>query len=194
MDHTLNVYHISEGSYALGPGLRYIIWVQGCMQNCKGCISPQSRPMIANNLIRIETLANSIINNHKIEGITISGGEPFLQASKLALLLQMVKEKRPELNVIVFSGYQLKQLNSDKANKFIQYIDLLIDGPYVDELNDEKGMRGSSNQQFHYLTDRLILFQDELENGGRSNEMVIKNEEIQVIGIPRKEIKPIINS
>ena len=194
MDHTLNVYHISEGSYALGPGLRYIIWVQGCMQNCKGCISPQSRPMIANNLIRIETLANSIINNHKIEGITISGGEPFLQASKLALLLQMVKEKRPELNVIVFSGYQLKQLNSDKANVFIQFIDLLIDGPYVDELNDEKGMRGSSNQQFHYFTDRLIPFKKELEDGGRSNEMVIKNEEIHIIGIPRKDIKPVINS
>ena len=195
MTNHLNIYHISEGSRALGPGLRYIIWVQGCMQHCEGCISPQSRPMTVNQLVSIETLTKSIVAKKNIDGITISGGEPFLQASKLTILLQKVKKIRPELTVMVYTGYTIKQLNSDVAKKFIQHIDLLIDGPYVDELNDEKGLRGSSNQKLHFLTDRLRSYEDELENGGRTNEIVIEKDGTHIIGIPRKDTKPsIINN
>ena len=191
----LNIYHISEGSRALGPGLRYIIWVQGCMQHCEGCISPQSRPMTVNQLISIETLVESIVAKSDIAGITISGGEPFLQASKLTTLLQEVKKRRPELTVMVYTGYTIKQLDSDVAKEFLQYIDLLIDGPYVDELNDEKGLRGSSNQRLHFLTDRLLSYQDDLENGGRTNEIIIGKDGTHIIGIPRKDTRTsIINN
>ena len=74
----LNIYHVCEQSIALGPGTRYVIWVQGCLQNCKGCVTPQSRPFVAKHLISIDELAKSIVQNKKIDGITISGGEPFL--------------------------------------------------------------------------------------------------------------------
>lgn len=194
MINHLNIYHISEGSRALGPGLRYIIWVQGCMQRCEGCISPQSRPMTVNQLVSIEKLTESIVAKKDINGITISGGEPFLQASKLTALLQNVKKRRPELTVIVYTGYTIKQLDSDIAKKFIQYIDLLIDGPYVDELNDEKGLRGSSNQKLHFLTDRLCSHREELENGDRTNEIIIGKSGTHIIGIPRKDIKPSITN
>lgn len=189
MDQLINIYHIHEGSRALGPGLRYIVWVQGCMQNCKGCISPDSRPISVNQLVNIDTLAESIIQKRNIDGITISGGEPFLQASQLTKLLQIVKGKRPNITVIVFSGYTLGQLSTEKAKDFLNYIDLLIDGPYIEELNDGKGIRGSSNQRLHFLTDKLLPYKDELEKGGRNNEIVTSTDGTHIIGIPRKDVR-----
>ena len=189
MSQLLNIYHIHESSIALGPGLRYIIWVQGCIQNCKGCVSLESRPTTLKHLVHIETLAKSIIQKQGIDGITISGGEPFLQAHSLTTLLQIIKEKRPELNVMVFTGYTIDQLHSEKALEFMKYIDLLIDGPYIEELNDDKGIRGSSNQQLHFLTDKLLPYKEELEKGGRSNEIVTDTNGTYIIGIPRKDVR-----
>lgn len=190
----LNIYHICNGSYALGPGKRYIVWVQGCLQNCKGCISPDSRPLTEKMLVSIDKMAADIIETKDIDGITISGGEPFLQATNLSYLLQIVREKRPELNVLVFTGYTLEQLSSEEAKRFLAYIDLLIDGPYINHLNDEVGLRGSSNQRFHYLTNRLLPYKDEMEKGGRNNEIVVTQNGTHIIGIPRKEtsVKPLL--
>lgn len=183
----LNIYHICNRSSALGPGKRYVFWVQGCLQNCKGCISPQSRPLTENMLIGIDKMAADIIATKDIDGITISGGEPFLQATNLSNLLQIVKGKRPELTVLVFTGYTIEQLSTDKAKRFMTFIDLLIDGPYIDHLNDESGLRGSSNQRFHYLTNRLLPYKDEMERGGRNNEIVVTSNGMHIIGIPRKD-------
>lgn len=185
----LNIYHICEGSTALGPGYRYVIWVQGCMQNCKGCITPQSRPFEIKHLIKVGDIADSIIHNEKIEGITISGGEPFLQSTNLARLLSIIGEYRPELTVIVFTGYTLKQLTTNIAHNLLQHIDLLIDGQYVDSLNDEKGLRGSSNQKLYFLTNRLLPYKNELENGDRNNEIIVGTEGTHIIGIPRRDIQ-----
>ena len=71
--------------------------------------------------------------------------------------------------------------------EFIQYIDLLIDGPYVERLNDEKGLRGSSNQHYNYITNRLLPYQNELENGRRNNEIITATDGTYIIGIPNKE-------
>ena len=177
MSSFLNIYHI------------LVIWVQGCLKNCEGCISPQGRPLDVNQLVSVETLAQSIISNKHIDGITISGGEPFLQATNLTLLLRTVREKRPELNVLVFTGYTIEELNTEKALALMKCIDLLIDGPFIAALNDEKGLRGSSNQRLHFLTDRLLPYQEELENGSRNNDIIIGNDGTYIIGIPRKDIK-----
>lgn len=189
MDQLINIYHIHEGSRALGPGLRYVVWVQGCIQDCKGCVSPNSRPITVNQLINTDRLAESIIQKKDIDGITISGGEPFLQASQLTRLLQIVKKKRPDLTVMVFTGYTLGQLNTKKARDFLKHIDLLVDGPYVEGLNDGKGIRGSSNQRLHFLTDKLLSYRDELEKGGRNNEIITDVNGTHIIGIPRKDIR-----
>jgi anaerobic ribonucleoside-triphosphate reductase activating protein len=188
MDY-LNIYHVCEQSIALGPGTRYVIWVQGCLQNCKECVTPQSRPIVAKHLIPIDELAKSIVQNKQIDGITISGGEPFLQASNLAILLELVKRSRPEITVLVFSGYTLEQLTSKIAKALLKHIDLLIDGPYIDKLNDGKGLRGSNNQRLHFFTDRLLMYQYELENGGRNNEIITGAYGTHIIGIPRKDIQ-----
>lgn len=129
-------------------------------------------------------LATDIINNSRISGITISGGEPFLQAAALAQLLASVKELRPELNVIVFTGYLKKELAWQDAKALLSQIDVLIDGPYDQNKQSMRGLRGSLNQNIVFLTNRLIDYREELEKGSRKQEVYVGKDEIVTIGIP----------
>ena len=87
----------------------------------------------------------------QIDGVTISGGEPFLQAKELYKLVDYIKRNITD-DIIVFSGYkieELKQMQSTYVDKTLDLIAVLIDGEYVDEQNDGIGIRGSSNQRIH---------------------------------------------
>lgn len=184
----LNLLDIERnGTRSLGPGLRYAIWTQGCPFNCPQCITPEGRPIVPARLIDTVQLADDIIAKRNITGITISGGEPFLQATSVAVLLKTVKAFRPELDVIIFTGFLKENLLSEDAFSVLSMTDLLIDGLYIDELNDGVGLRGSSNQRLHFLTDRLLPFQKELQLGKRQVEININNNNIDAIGIPFKE-------
>lgn len=102
----INILDVERyGTRSLGPGLRYAIWTQGCPFNCPKCATPEGRPVVAAKIIETDSLAEDIICNDAISGITISGGEPFLQAASVATLLKKVKESRPELTVIIFTGF-----------------------------------------------------------------------------------------
>jgi len=185
----LNVSDICHtGTRELGPGNRFAIWVQGCPFNCKNCVTPEAIPFVKNNMVAIALLANEICANHKLTGITISGGEPFMQASKLVKLINMVKLVRPELDVIIFSGFTLKELNWEEANALLTLTDVLIDGKYVEKFNDNKGLRGSSNQHVHYLTGRLKDEAFYFEQRERSIEVHIYNDYQLVIGVPNQQI------
>ena len=184
----LNLLDIERnGTRSLGPGLRYAVWTQGCPFNCPQCITPEGRPIVAAKLIDTLQLADDIIINKNINGITISGGEPFLQAASLAVLLNKVVESRPELNVIIFTGLLKENLLSKEALSVLSLTDLLIDGRYIDELNDGIGLRGSSNQRLHFLTDRLLPYKKELLFGKRQIEININDNRIDAIGIPLKD-------
>ena len=163
----LNLLDIERhGTRALGPGLRYAIWTQGCPFNCPGCVTPEGRPIVAAKIIDTTTLANDIIGNKNISGITISGGEPFLQAVSIAVLLEKVQLSRPELNVIIFTGF---------------------DGQYIESKNDGVGLRGSSNQRLHFLTDRLLPYKENLQSGKRQVELTLNINSTDAIGIPLKQ-------
>jgi anaerobic ribonucleoside-triphosphate reductase activating protein len=191
-DNILNIFDYSNGSQALGPGLRCIVWVQGCPFNCKGCTSPEGRPIEENILVEIDTLVEAIINNTSIQGVTISGGEPFLQAAQLAELLKKVKKVRPELDVIVYTGYTIEKLHWQDTKELLALTDVLIDGQYIDELNDNKGLRGSSNQKIHFLTGKLKNFEDTLENSPRNVEVIISDSYKKIIGVPNKTINKLV--
>lgn len=183
--HILNLWNICrEGTKALGPGLRYVIWTQGCLRRCPGCISPESQPIKPKLVVEVELLADDIVKNAKISGITISGGEPFLQAASLSKLLKIVKQKRPELNVIAFTGYYKDELKWSDAVSLLEQTDVLIDGPFCQEQISDKGLRGSLNQKIHFLTDTLKYCQDEFENAPRKTEVHVEGDEIITIGIP----------
>lgn len=181
----LNLWNVCrKGSRALGPGLRYVVWTQGCLKRCPGCTSPESQLISPRMIIEIPELAKDIINSPRISGITISGGEPFLQAASLTQLLTLVKKQRPELNVIVFTGYLKEELTWNDAKALLNQTDVLIDGPYDQRKRNTRGLRGSLNQNIVFLTNRLSNYRDELVNGSRKQEVYVENERIVTIGIP----------
>lgn len=182
MHNKLNIANLITPVTTLGPGNRFAIWVQGCPFTCKGCISPDYIPFKDNQLMDIQKLADIILNS-TIDGITISGGEPFAQAGQLAKLLEIVLKAKPNLNVLVFTGYEYSKLKSKTAKDFLKHIDLLITELFIEELNSPNGLRGSDNQKFLYLSDKLIKFKSEIENKPKQIETIINNGILTQVGI-----------
>lgn len=180
----LNVLDLCRNTKVLGPGKRYAIWVQGCLRKCPGCGTPEGRSTSINQLLDVTDLAEDILDQTQIEGITISGGEPFLQAKALTELVHLVGARR-DLGVIIFTGYylhELRDLNDRETNDLLDSTDLLIDGPYIEGLNDDIGLRGSDNQSMCFLTDRYLEYKSLLEKGPRQLEVT----RTQIIGIKPK--------
>jgi anaerobic ribonucleoside-triphosphate reductase activating protein len=190
MNINLAEAHITQN---LGIGKRFAFWVQGCPFTCKGCISPNWIPFEVNKVISVEDLAKQILEIEGIEGITISGGEPMMQAGRLAKVLEIVCSQKTDLNVIVFTGFEQKQLIWEDAQVFLKYIDVLITGLYIEKQNDNQGLRGSSNQKIIFLTDRLKPYEDYFYHRKRDLEYHIQSDGVLMIGIPEKDYK-IINS
>lgn len=182
------VYMKEPEVHVLGPGTRYGLWVQGCKKSCPGCVAENAKNMEMGTPIKIDALAYEIALS-KAMGITISGGEPFLQAEELSDLLSRIAQKR-EMGVIVYTGYQYEDLiKNDSANKFLSKIDLLIDGPYIKELDDSRSLRGSANQRVLFLTDRYRAYENEYGTKGREKETFYHGIYVHEIGIPNN--KPI---
>ena len=91
-----------------GPGLRYALFAQGCPHYCMGCHNPDSHSFTDGYLVKEETVIAEILKNPLLDGVTLSGGEPFMQASELAAVAAAVKAKG--LSVIVYSGYTFEEL------------------------------------------------------------------------------------
>lgn len=186
---TLRLFDVCrEGTHVLGPGSRYVIWTQGCEKRCPECLTPESWDKDGGFAIDSIDLASDIILSKHIDGITISGGEPFLQSDALADVLEIVATERPELTTIIFTGYPYEQLESNECHKrLLNLTDVLIDGPYIKELNDGIGLRGSGNQRLIALTNRLAPYV-EIMSGCRRNVQNICdiNGIVTQIGVPRK--------
>ena len=184
------VYMWEPRTSALGPFLRFALWTQGCDKRCKGCISPDSRLMEDGELLPVKTLTEQILKNNETEGITISGGEPFLQAKALCELIETVRNHR-DFGVILYTGFTLPELNAmndASVDRLLAFCDLLIDGPYIEELNDGKSLRGSCNQRVIPLSGRYEGYLDMYGIQGRKVELLLKNCNTRVIGIPPKDV------
>ena len=174
----------TKQSPVLGPYNRYILWVQGCNRHCEGCIAKDSWDMSGGMEIAASELENEILSTENIEGITISGGEPFLQAEELCTLLKGVKTKR-DLGVIVYTGYKFAEI---KDSPLTALCDLVIDGEYIDGLNDNLSLRGSSNQNVIEITDRYSnVVGKYYGRQGRKTEILFDKDGVRLVGIPRKE-------
>ena len=190
MKDALNIATIcEEGTYELGPGKRFAFWVQGCPFACKNCIAPEWIEMKVQKWLTITDLAENICAKTDIEGITISGGEPFLQAGKIALLLQKVKERKPTLNNIIFTGFDKEELIWDGAKELLAVADVVITGKYIESLNDNQGLRGSSNQIFHFLSDAFQGKEDYFYHKERNVEYHISNQQVLMVGVPPKHFQ-----
>ena len=189
----LNIAATLAATQALGPGLRAAVWVQGCPFRCAGCIAPNWIPLRPARQVAPEALADELLANTRLTGLTISGGEPMLQAHGLAALIRAGRRRLP-LDVIVFTGYTLAQLRRMPPGSgipgLLDLIDVLIDGPYLAEQNDNLGLRGSSNQVIHYLTDRLRGAG--LEALPRRVEVLVKDGELMFVGVPPLGVLPAV--
>jgi anaerobic ribonucleoside-triphosphate reductase activating protein len=181
----LNVAAVCKATRSLGPGLRAVVWVQGCPFQCPGCIAPDWIPIRPARLYSPERLVDELLADPNVQGLTFSGGEPMLQAVGLAFLACLARKKR-DISIICFTGFPIHVLQSSPpgpgVSALLEQIDVLIDGPYIARFNDNSGMRGSSNQRIHYFTDRLTSF--DLNNTPRRAEIQIQDGHAMLVGVP----------
>ena len=182
----LKISHLDENTELLGPFKRFVIWVHGCCFDCEGCMALNTRYGDYEEISEIN-LAEKIIKSDT-EGITISGGEPFLQAEALANLIHEVKKNR-DIGVILYSGFTLEELKvRSEFEDLLSCSDILIDGKYIKELDNGRAYIGSSNQRLHFITERYKGIAPEYYSSyKRKAEIKIKQGKIFLIGVPSRE-------
>lgn len=148
--NTLRVAGFVKESVCDGPGIRFTIFVQGCFHNCEGCHNPHTHDPNGGYDITIDEFLKMIDSNPLLEGVTFSGGEPFLQAESLVDLAKECRERG--LSIVTYTGYLHEEIVKESENaawqELLELTDILIDGPFVRELETHgKIFRGSSNQK-----------------------------------------------
>lgn len=155
----MNVARILYPVQVLGPGKRVGIWTAGCSRGCRGCSNPElwlQKPEYEITVERLFSIIEGIARDHVIDGFTISGGEPMNQAQDFAKLIDRLLVISTD--ILIYTGYKLEDLREKRnpaIEKVLSCIAILIDGEYIEELNDGTFLRGSSNQRVHILNSKL---------------------------------------
>ena len=131
-----------RGSVADGPGIRSVVYFQGCKKRCKACHNKSTWDLNAGKNISIEEIINTLLKNTPTKRVTISGGEPLLQKDGLISLL--INLKKNGFNIAVYTGLEIQ----DVPKELFDYIDYLKYGEYIDEKRITTKYYGSSNQKF----------------------------------------------
>lgn len=168
----LNIYGLVGDTIVDGPGLRFGVFVQGCTHACPGCHNPESQPADSGTPWEVDAIIDQIMSNKIICDVTISGGEPFEQPAACAELAQKLKARG--YGVWAYTGYLYEDLLAWKAKRgqsarqFLENVDVLVDGPFVESLKSYSlHWRGSSNQRVIDLQQtrdagEIVLYQHEI--------------------------------
>ncbi|MGN0687996.1 MAG: anaerobic ribonucleoside-triphosphate reductase activating protein [Oscillospiraceae bacterium] len=140
-----------QDSIVDGPGLRYVVFVQGCPHHCEGCHNPETHDFSAGKLEDTDNLYEECVENPLTKGVTFSGGEPFCQAEALYCLGKRLAERGYHL--MAYSGWTFEELLQKSAKeeyvgKLLSILDVLVDGRF--ELKNRSltlSYRGSTNQR-----------------------------------------------
>lgn len=155
MTGVLRVYRVVDRTRAEGPGIRACVWVQGCSIHCPGCFNAHTWDPRGGRDVPVVALAERI-TGLDVEGVTFMGGEPFEQAVALAELGARVRASGR--SVMTFTGYERERLEVGDGPGWADLLavtDLLVDGRYDWRRPDTaRPWVGSTNQRFHFLTDR----------------------------------------
>jgi anaerobic ribonucleoside-triphosphate reductase activating protein len=147
----VRVARIYHGAVVDGPGRRSVCQFQGCTRACPNCYVPETHPIDGGLLLPVRDVLAALLDPAGVprDGVTISGGEPFLQPHALLLLLQELKARR--IHTVAYTGYTLEALArrwEPEVQAALRLTDLLVDGPYVAALAEGAGeWRGSRNQR-----------------------------------------------
>lgn len=147
----MHLLHTYPETIVDGEGIRYAIYLAGCTHACKGCHNKESWNPNAGKVLTDKILTDIIIeinNNPLLDGITISGGDPFYSPDELLQLVKRLK-RDTQLNIWCYTGYIYEELlKNDVAKQVLNYIDVLIDGPFIESLYSPTiSFRGSTNQR-----------------------------------------------
>src|SRR5699024_10809901 len=177
----VQLHRFLPSTTAEGPGKRACIWVQGCPIHCKGCGVPWTWNPKHGTRMSVDSLWQKILKSKEkenIEGITFLGGETFEQAPALAELARRAKEK--SLSVMTFSGYykeELEAMEKPSWEELYTLSDIFIDGPFeADKLDSARPWVRSTNQRFHFLTDRYKELEQELASIPDKLEIYVKKD------------------
>ena len=157
----LNLADIRFGTLAEGPGRRIAVWAQGCPRACPSCCNPEMQSLTPAAVVEtaeiLADFADALEEHPEIEGLTVVGGEPVLQAASMAELAAWMQERGR--SVLLFTGFSYAELEQAARQdlgiqKLLKHTDLLVDGPFLSSSQDRKRpWIGSTNQQVYHLTD-----------------------------------------
>lgn len=158
----MKIAGITSDSIVDGPGIRLSVFTQGCPHHCKGCHNPETWTFDGGKEISPEDIIKLYDGNPLLDGVTFSGGEPFMpeRYSELATIAKHVKQKGG--NVWVYTGFTLEELmekekNNSSFNELLKNIDVVVDGPFIlDKRSLALEFRGSTNQRILHLTNGEI--------------------------------------
>jgi anaerobic ribonucleoside-triphosphate reductase activating protein len=165
----IRIAAVLDVTEAEGPGTRFAVWVQGCSLRCPGCCNPHMFDAGAGTPILPDALLARLDGvRDRVEGVTLLGGEPFEQAAALLPFARGVRERG--LSVVAFTGHRLDDLRADRppgSRDLLAWVDLLVDGPFVESLPErDRRWSGSANQHFRFLTGRYSPGVETIAPGG----------------------------
>lgn len=177
------------GIRTLGPGNRFVIWVNGCYRKCVGCVSQRLQafnPFNEQNVIKYL----SQFNLSKVDGVTISGGEPFEQYMDLCKAVKYFNQQGIE-DILIYTGYTIDELRARKnaeIDYILEHIAVLIDGPYIQELDSGYGnLKGSDNQRVIILNPKVNRLYDEYYSPTRTMQEFYIGNIVLAAGIPDED-------
>lgn len=149
----MNYIKVTKNDIANGIGIGCVLWVSGCDIHCKNCHNQSTWDFNAGQPFTEDTVQEILLTLTKpyISRFTISGGHPLdsLNAPEVLKIVQRVKMVFPNKDIWIYSGYEWENIIKDETlREIMKYTDILVDGPYIDELRDVSlAFRGSSNQR-----------------------------------------------
>jgi len=147
----LNIYNIETSNYVNGNGCRFVLWLQGCNLKCTGCWNKQTWSFKEKTLKSVDEIFAQIKSlEHQLDGVTFSGGEPFLQADELSKLAKLIKENT-SLDLQIFSGFTKEELNDNSHIKLLKYTDILVAGRF-------DSRKANNNQIVYLLNDNINVW------------------------------------
>lgn len=156
----IRLFGMVRNSIVDGPGIRYTLFTQGCPHHCNHCHNPGSWDPTGGALYDIDWIVSEIIKDPLTSGVSLSGGEPFIQLEACNELLSQLQEKGGnKYDVYTWTGYRFEELVSDeKYSSILDKIDVIVDGVYINEMRNLKlKWRGSENQRLIDVKESLRL-------------------------------------
>ena len=152
----IRIAGVIENSFVDGDGVRFAIFTQGCQRNCKGCQNPMTHDFNGGKIFEVEEVIKKFQSMRLISGITLTGGEPLCQIKAVTEIV--IAAKKFNLSVWCYTGYTFENLidenfsdkffTADEVKNFLNYVDVLVDGAFIESQKDlTLQFRGSTNQR-----------------------------------------------